>query len=82
MRNARFWAYITMGPVKLTLCCAPESTVEDHDCDLQDVCPVRIPVRRVHSSLVRFLSQVTLAYIASDTVMIGLNITGSASPEG
>ena len=56
------------GPFKLTLCSGPTSNGDERECHMQEVCPVREPVRQVHNLLERFLGQVSVAQVASHTV--------------
>lgn len=55
------------GPVTLTMCAPDPRSAFEQRCRLEAFCVARDPARRVHRSLRRFLSQVTLAQIASDT---------------
>ncbi len=70
------------GPVRLTACCLGEPGVAEEDCTIEALCPVKEPVRRVHDSLEQFLSQVTLAYIASDAVPVSLSVGNDRGPGG
>lgn len=67
------------GPFKLALCCGPAAECEDDVCDLEDNCQIKEPVRRVHVSLRRFLSQVTLAQIAFGSVPTELTVSYNAN---
>ncbi len=59
------------GPFKLTACCGEPDPGDDGNCEMEDDCRIKEPVRRVHERLHSFLGEVTLAYVASDTVVLG-----------
>ncbi len=71
----------TQGQFRLTTCCTDDSGLDDHMCNLEETCLVRDPVRNVHQSLRRFLSQVTLAHIAFHRAPIVLGLPGGAERE-
>lgn len=56
------------GPLRLTMCCRPESDPSRHQCDLEHTCSIKRPVQRVHTLMKQFLSRVSLAQIAADDV--------------
>ncbi len=66
----------TEGPVRLALCCGPDSHAapRELDCDLEHWCPVKEPVRKVHGMFRRFLGQVTLAHLIADELPIGVGL--------
>lgn len=59
------------GQFKLAACCEDEPEQVSQACELAGNCRIKGPVRRVHDSLLRFLSEVSLAYIAFDEVPLG-----------
>ena len=54
------------GPVKLTVCTPVVRSDVEPRCRLEEFCVAREPARRVHRGLQQYLSQVTLAQLASD----------------
>ena len=68
------------GPVRLTACCSDHAGIAEDDCTLEPLCPVKLPVRKVHDSLEQFLGRVTLAYLASETVPVGLSVGSKSGP--
>lgn len=67
------------GPVRITACCSAESTDSSEAatlatdapdrgeaCSLEDRCPIREPIHRLHERIHRFLAQVTLADLLGD----------------
>ena len=60
------------GPVRLTPCCTETSRKRRRECDMEDVCPIRKPVRKVHGIVRRCLDQVTLDQLAWDKVPLRL----------
>lgn len=61
------------GPVRITTCCQTEPTDATHlsadvaeACSLEDRCPIREPIHRLHERIHRFLAQVTLADLLDD----------------
>ncbi len=65
------------GPLRLTICCRPELGGREGECDIEDVCPIRDPVRKVHTLVEGCLSGVTLADLVYDKVpaLLGLHKT-------
>ena len=62
------------GPMRLARCCAPDE--EGHErCRLEPSCITKEAVRRLHGSLRRFLSQVTLSDLAWDTVRLNVDVS-------
>lgn len=53
------------GPVRFVQC-ASDSHKGESECELTDICPVTMPVQKVHAKLKAFLGAVTLADIAHD----------------
>ncbi len=53
------------GPVKFVQC-ALDSPEGESSCELTDVCPVTMPVKKVHAKLKAFLVAVTLSDIVHD----------------
>ncbi len=56
------------GPFRLTMCCRPELGGREAECDIEDVCPIRDPVRKVHTLVEGCLSGVTLTELVYDQV--------------
>ena len=56
------------GPMRLTICCPPAPGSREPQCDIEDVCPIRDPVRKVHTLVEGCLSGVTLKELAYDEV--------------
>ena len=56
------------GPFRLTICCRPELGGQEAECDIEDVCPIRDPVRKVHTLVESCLSGVTLTELVCDQV--------------
>lgn len=68
------------GPVRLTVCChgdeaAPEARMDPAECDLEESCPIKTPVRKVQLILQRFLDEVTLAHILCDEELVQLAVS-------
>jgi len=68
------------GPVRLTVCChgdevAPEARMDPAECDLEESCPIKAPVRKVQLILQRFLDEVTLAHILCDEELVQLALS-------
>lgn len=60
-------------PFRFTLCCSEHSRTDDDDeCHMEHTCAIREPVRKVHSLLQRFLSEITLADVAWNRVPVRL----------
>ena len=49
---------------------------EDEHCELVEVCPIRIPVRKLHEKLREFLDNVTIAELASAGHYVDLQLSG------
>ena len=64
------------GPVHLAMCCPVPAGVEQPQCQLEASCRIKESVRQVHSGLVNYLDQVTLADIAFARVGSALNPVG------
>ncbi len=62
------------GPFRLTICCRPELGGRDAECDIEDVCPIRDPVRKVHTLVEGCLSGVTLTELVCDQVAAPLGL--------
>jgi len=56
------------GPIILTQC-SPEHD-EPTECDQSEMCPVREPLRKVHEGILKLLSGITVADLASDDMSI------------
>jgi len=76
------------GPVRFVQCVVIDGEAGPHQqCELSSTCPVSMPAHRLHAKLKHFLSEVTLADIASDPTFdhrpamaeIGLALTGRGS---
>ncbi len=61
------------GPIRLTPCCTEASHVRVRECHMEDVCPIREPVRKVHGIVRRCLDKVTLDHLAWDRVPLRLS---------
>jgi Rrf2 family protein len=59
------------GPLRLTPCCA--TSLGERECHMEDVCPIREPVRKVHGIVRRCLDQITLDHLAWDRVPLRLS---------
>ena len=72
------------GPFKLVTCCTSESGEGEPECELEDFCRIKEPVRRVHRGLREYLSRVSLANLAfgSQLVTCGLPETPSQGEHG
>ncbi len=68
------------GACQLTLCCAEPGSAAGgsvkHQCDLEDDCRIKAPIRRVQERLKTFLDGVDLAYIAFDQMHVPLGFPG------
>ena len=56
------------GPIILTQCFTEHE--EPTECDQSEMCPVREPLRKVHEGILRLLSGITIADLASDDMSI------------
>ncbi len=56
------------GPIILTQCFTEHA--EPVQCDQSELCPVREPLRKVHEGILRLLSSITVADLASDEMPI------------
>ena len=56
------------GPIILTQCFTEHD--EPIECDQSEMCPVREPLRKVHEGILRLLSGITIADLASDDMPI------------
>src|SRR5947199_1824876 len=56
------------GPIILTQCFTEHD--EPIECDQSEMCPVREPLRKVHEGILRLLSGITIADLASDDMSI------------
>jgi Rrf2 family protein len=64
------------GPVKLALCCneVVDVVADERRCEIESACAIKVPVKKVHSMLRQFLSQVTLDQIATNRVPADLGM--------
>ncbi len=62
------------GPVKLALCCNEVVDMVERRCEIESACAIKEPVKKVHSMLRRFLSEVTLDHIATNRVPADLGV--------
>ena len=62
------------GPFRLAICCRPELGGREAECDIEDVCPIRDPVRKVHTLVEGCLSGVTLTELVYDQVQAPLEL--------
>jgi DNA-binding IscR family transcriptional regulator len=62
------------GPFRLTICCRPELGGREAECDIEDVCPIRDPVRKIHALVEGCLSGVTLTELVYDQVHAPLGL--------
>jgi Rrf2 family protein len=69
------------GPVRLTLCCNESAEPDERECNLEDSCQIKEPIRRLHAELRAFLQQVTLHDIACNTVPGGAGRACSSHAE-
>ncbi len=60
------------GPFRLAICCRPELGGREAECDIEDVCPIRDPVRKIHSLVEGCLSGVTLTELVNNQVQAPL----------
>ncbi|MCH7840819.1 MAG: Rrf2 family transcriptional regulator [Planctomycetes bacterium] len=60
------------GPFRLAICCRPELGGREAECDIEDVCPIRDSVRKVHALVESCLSGVTLTELVYDQVQAPL----------
>lgn len=56
---------VVEGPFRFVQC-SGESAAHEATCELTDVCPVKLPVQRIHTRLENFFRQITLADILRD----------------
>lgn len=56
------------GPFRLAMCCRPDLRGQQAECDIEDVCPIRDPVRKVHTLVEGCLSGVTLTELVYDQI--------------
>lgn len=52
------------GKQALTLCCSDMPGGENGRCQIEDICPIKNPIRDVHAMLRRSLEAVTLEHLA------------------
>lgn len=57
---------IIEGPVRFVQCSGEAVASPDEACDLIDLCPIKLPLQRIHARLEQFLQQITLADIVRD----------------
>jgi len=57
----------TEGPVHFVRCALAPFATSRRTCDLEQSCPIRQPVNRIHNRLTRFLEDVSLAEIVGDS---------------
>lgn len=70
------------GSFRLAACCPDGEGAMDHDCNLEDSCPIREPIRKLHHVLRHCLSQVTLDHLTYDRVPLALDLSGVEFGEG
>lgn len=56
------------GPFKLVLCTGRKLNCEKKECEMQEGCPVREPIGKVHDLLDGVLRQVSIAQVASNSI--------------
>lgn len=56
------------APFRLTLCCQTGVGAGMRKCHIEDIFPIREPIRKVHRLLARCLSRVSLAHLTFDYV--------------
>ncbi len=71
---------IVQGPFRLALCCRPGIGRDEEDCHMEEVCPIREPVRKVHRVLARYFGGVSLAQLTFDSVPVDLRVPDAAQP--
>ena len=54
------------GPLRVTLC-SDEENPSDKICDVEPNCPIRNPIRRLHTQLASFLQGMTLADLINES---------------
>ena len=64
------------GAFRLAACCPDAGGVVDQDCNLEDSCPIREPIRKLHQVLRHCLNQVTLDHLTHDRVPLSLDLSG------
>ncbi len=62
------------GPFRLAMCCRPDLGGQQAECDIEDVCPIRDPVRKVHTLVAGCLSGVTLTELVYDQIRVPLGL--------
>lgn len=62
---------ILEGPVQFVQCADPASAENGTGCDLQHVCPISRPAKRVRDRLEQFLKEITVADLALDACGCG-----------
>ena len=62
------------GPFRLTICCRPELGAHEAECEIEDVCPTRDPVRKIRTLVEGCLSGVTLTELVYDQVSVPLGL--------
>lgn len=58
------------GPMRFARCCSNTPDLGNQRCDLEDSCEIRDPVRKLHTALRSFLSQVTVDDMAWNRVRL------------
>lgn len=66
------------GPLRFARCAEP-SEQGGQNCEIQDCCPVREPVQRLHERLQSFLAEVTLADLMTSKVDVPSSQVGVPS---
>jgi len=59
---------IIEGPIHLVRCLASGTGNSGFKCEVEQWCPIRAPVTKVHDHLIRFLQTISIADIADDSV--------------
>lgn len=70
------------GPFRLVACCASERGADEPECDIEDFCRIKEPVRRVHRGLREYLSQIKLADLAFGSALVTCGLPETSSRGG
>ena len=52
----------------LTLCCSDGADAGQGQCQMEDVCPIKQPIRNIHAEFRRILETMTLEHLTGDCV--------------
>ncbi len=72
---------VVEGPMRLAQCSSHDPS-DPSECELTEVCPVKLPVQRIHARLEQFFRQISLADIVRDAAdprpCVSLQVQGDA----